>query len=43
MDMGRAFIAWVKTYLKDAEIVFDHFHIIKTMNEKLDRIRVSGH
>lgn len=39
MDMGRAFIAWVKKYLPAAEIVFDHFHVIKLMNEKLNRIR----
>jgi len=39
MDMGKAFIAWVKAYLKEATIVFDHFHVIKLMNDKLDKIR----
>ena len=39
MDMGKAFIRWVKEHLPSAQIVFDHFHVIKLMNEKLDQVR----
>ena len=39
MDMGRAFISWVTENLPDAKIVFDHFHVIKQMNELLDKAR----
>ena len=39
MDMSSGYAAWVRRYLPDAEIVFDHFHVIKLMNEKLDKIR----
>lgn len=39
MDMGKAFIHWVKEHHPSAQIVFDHFHVIKLMNEKLDLVR----
>lgn len=39
MDMGHAFIAWVTENLPDAKIVFDHFQVIKMMNEILDKAR----
>jgi transposase len=39
MDMSKAFIAWAKEVLPQAEIVFDHFHVIKLMNEKIDQVR----
>ena len=39
MDMGKAFIHWVKEHLPSAQIVFDHFHVIKLMNEKLNLVR----
>ena len=39
MDMSKAYISWVENTLPDAEIVFDHFHIVKMMNDKLDNIR----
>ena len=39
MDMGKAFICWVKENLPSAQIVFDHFHVIKLMNEKVDLVR----
>lgn len=39
MDMGRAFNSWVKKHLSKANIVFDHFHVIKLMNEKIDKVR----
>ncbi len=32
-------IHWVKEHLPSAQIVFDHFHVIKRMNEKLDFVR----
>jgi transposase len=39
MDMSAAYIAAVGKYLPDAAIVFDHFHVIKLMNEKLTALR----
>ncbi len=39
MDMSKAYVSWVKENLPDAQIVFDHFHVIKLMNDKLDKIR----
>jgi transposase len=39
MDMSKAYTAWAGENLPDAEIVFDHFHVIKLMNEKLDKVR----
>lgn len=39
MDMSNAYAKWVLENLPDAEIVFDHFHVIKAMNDRLDRIR----
>lgn len=39
MDMSKAYVSWVKESLPEALIVFDHFHIIKLMNEKLDKVR----
>jgi transposase len=39
MDMSPAYISAVSTNLKEAAIVFDHFHIIKLFNEKLTTLR----
>lgn len=39
MDMSKAYVSWVKNTLPEALIVFDHFHVIKLMNEKLDKVR----
>lgn len=39
IDMSRAYIDAVGTNLKDAAIVFDHFHIIKLYNDKLSELR----
>jgi transposase len=39
IDMGRGYIAAVKANLPEALIVFDHFHVIKLMNEKLSDLR----
>jgi transposase len=39
MDMSKAYISAVSTYLPRATIVFDHFHVIKLFNEKLTALR----
>ena len=39
MDMSAAYISAVRDYLPRAQIVFDHFHVIKLMNEKLSDLR----
>jgi transposase len=39
MDMAAGYGAWVREALPEAVIVYDHFHLIKLMNEKLDKIR----
>lgn len=39
MDMSNAFAAWVSEVLPNAEIVYDHFHVIKLMNERMDALR----
>lgn len=38
-DLSQAFISAVRENLPDAVQVFDHFHVIKLMNDKLDKIR----
>lgn len=39
MDMSPAFIAAVTNHIPSARIVFDHFHVIKLMNDKLSEFR----
>jgi transposase len=39
MDMSAAYMGAVHDHLPDAAIVFDHFHVIKLMNEKLTELR----
>jgi transposase len=39
MDMANSYSAWVAEVLPDAEIVYDHFHVIKSMNDKLNALR----
>lgn len=39
MDMSAGYAAWVKNKLKNAVVVFDHFHVIQLMNKKLDELR----
>jgi transposase len=39
IDMSPAYIKAVRENLKDAVIVFDHFHVIKMFNEKLSDFR----
>ena len=43
MDMGPAYIAAVQEHLPAAQIVFDHFHVIKLFNEKLSELRREVH
>lgn len=38
-DLSAAYIAAVIKNLKGAALVFDHFHVIKLMNEKLTQLR----
>lgn len=37
--MGNGFIYWAEEHLPAAQIVFDHFPVIKLMNEKRDLVR----
>jgi transposase len=39
LDLGPAYSAWAKEHLPAARIVYDHFHLIKLMNAKLDALR----
>jgi transposase len=39
MDMSNAYGAWAKAIIPKAEIVYDKFHLIKAMNERLDHVR----
>jgi transposase len=39
MDMSAAYWAAVAEHLPDATVVFDRFHIVKLVNEKLDDLR----
>ena len=39
MDMSPAYISAAKENLGEASIVFDHFHVIKMFNDKLDELR----
>ena len=39
IDMSAAYIQAVREHLRDAVMVFDHFHIIKLFNEKLSELR----
>jgi transposase len=41
IDLGAAYIKAVSENLPKAKIVFDHFHVVKLMNEKLDGLRRS--
>src|SRR5262249_6058049 len=38
MDMSPAYREAVSTYLPDAKIVFDRFHVMKLFNEKLSNL-----
>ena len=39
MDMANAYSSWIQKYFPKVRIVFDHFHVIKLMNDKLDKFR----
>ena len=39
MDMSNAYSSWVEKHFPNARIVFDHFHVVKLMNERLDNLR----
>jgi transposase len=39
MDMANAYCSWIKKNFPKVKIVFDHFHVIKLMNERLDKVR----
>ena len=39
MDMANAYYSWISENFPKAHIVFDHFHVIKLMNDKLDQVR----
>jgi transposase len=39
MDMWKAFITTSKKMLPNAEIVHDRFHLIKYLNEAIDKVR----
>ena len=39
MDMTNAYSSWISQNFPQAHIVFDHFHVVKLMNDKLDKVR----
>ena len=39
IDMSNAYAAWMGKVLPNAEVVYDHFHVIKLMNERMDTLR----
>ncbi len=39
MDMSNTYASWEGKHFSKARIVFDHFHVIKLMNERLDKLR----
>ena len=39
MDMANAYSTWFAEHFPKAQIVFDHFHVIKLMNDRLDHVR----
>jgi len=39
MDLSPSFIAGATTYFPDAEITFDRFHVVKLLNEAMDKVR----
>jgi transposase len=40
IDMGKAYISAVTKNLPKAKIVFDHFHVVKLVNDTLNKLRV---
>jgi transposase len=39
IDMAGGYIAAIQAHLPDATVVFDHFHVVKLMNDKLADLR----
>jgi len=39
VDLAPSFTSWISFNFSDALIVYDHFHVIKLMNDKLNNIR----
>lgn len=39
MNISNAYACWLEKYFPKSRIVFDHFHVIKLMNERLDKLR----
>ena len=39
MDMANACYSWINQEFPNVKIVFDHFHVVKLMNGKLDKVR----
>ena len=39
IDMAQAYILAVRAHLPEATLVFDHFHVVKLMNDKLADLR----
>ena len=41
MDLGQTFTSWAQANLPGATIIYDHFHVIKLVNDGLDKVRRS--
>ena len=41
LDMSPSFISGVMKYFPKAEIHFDRFHVVKLLNEAMDKVRIS--
>ena len=41
IDMANSYASWVQENLPKADIVYDHFHVIKLMNDRMDNLRRS--
>ena len=39
MDMFNAYVCWVEKHFPNARFVFDLFHVINLMNERLDKLQ----
>ena len=41
IDMANSYTSWVHDVLPNADIVYDHFHVIKLMNDRMNSLRRS--
>jgi len=41
MDLGPTFTSWAQANLPNATIIYDHFHVVKLVNDGLDKVRRS--